>query len=97
LEEKLSKCLLSNNINISEASLVKIISQTESTTTILAPCSSYLYNELNNSYQIIGPYELDCSEIVNFNYTDKIQVWHNDKCCFQVPIDSGWDIKYTKK
>jgi hypothetical protein len=36
LEEKLSKNLLSNN-NISEASLVKIISQTELTTTILAP------------------------------------------------------------
>jgi hypothetical protein len=96
LEEKLSKRLLSNNINISEASLVKIISQTKSTTTILAPCSSYLYDELNNSYQIIGPYEMDCSEIVNFNYTDKIQVWHNDKCCFQVGIDSGWDIKDTK-
>jgi hypothetical protein len=40
---------------------------------------------------------LDCSEIVNFNYTDKIQVWHNDKCCFQVPIDLGWDIKDTKE
>jgi hypothetical protein len=94
LEEKLSKKILSNN-NFSEAFLVKRISQPESTTTILAPCSSYLYHELNNSYQIICPYELDCSEIVNFNYTDKIQVWHNDKCCFQVGIDSGWDIKDT--
>jgi hypothetical protein len=96
LEEKLSKRLLSNNINLSEASLVKIISQTESTT-ILAPRSSYLYDELNNSYQIIGPYELDCSEIVYFKYTDKIQVWHNDMCCFQVGIDSGWNIKNTKE
>jgi hypothetical protein len=39
---------------------------------------------------------LDCSEIINFNYTDKIQVWHNDNCCFQVGINSGWDIKNTK-
>jgi hypothetical protein len=74
LEEKLLKRLLSNNINISEASLVKIISQTKSTTTILAPCSSYLHDELNSSYQIIGPYELDCSKIVYFKYTDKILV-----------------------
>jgi hypothetical protein len=97
LEEKISKRLLSNNINLSEASLVKIISQTESTTIILTPCSSYLYDELNNSYQIIGPYELDCCEIVDFNYTDKIQVWHNDESYFQVGIDSGWDIKNTKE
>jgi hypothetical protein len=45
LEVKSSKRLLSNN-NISEASLVKIVSQTKSTTTILAPCNFYLYDEL---------------------------------------------------
>jgi hypothetical protein len=95
LEEKLSKMLLSNN-NISQVFLVKIISQTESTTIILALCCSYLYDELNNSYQIIGCYELDCNKIVNFNYSDKIQVWNDKKYCFQVGIDLGWDIKNTK-
>jgi hypothetical protein len=82
LEETSSKRLLLNSL--SEASLVKIISQTN-TTTILAPCSSFIYDELNNSYHLVCPYKLGCN-IINLNYIDKIQVLHNDKCCFDVGI-----------
>jgi hypothetical protein len=70
---------MSNN-NISDFNLVKIIGQTENTTTFMAPCSSQLFDELGNIYQIIGPYVLSCSEPIEFNYTDLIQVWHKCLC-----------------
>jgi hypothetical protein len=52
------------------------------------------YNKLNNTYQFIGPYNLSCEGYIGFNYTNRIELWHNDKCCKGIDFDLGW--KNTK-
>jgi flagellar basal body-associated protein FliL len=66
------------------ASLVSILGQneTENSTTLLMPCHSIGVDELGHTYNFSGPYYLDCEEEwVNFNYTDTVEVYHNDRCC----------------
>jgi hypothetical protein len=82
---------LSNNG--SKVDLVKIISQTENSTSLLAPCNSLLFDELNNTYRIVGPYVLDCSDPIQFNYTDHIQLWENHRCCYKPGIPGQWGRK----
>jgi hypothetical protein len=74
------------------ASLVTILNQNEmeNSTTLLIPCDSIGIDELGHTYNFSGPYHLDCEEEwVQFNYTDKVEVYHNDRCCGFKDADSG--------
>jgi hypothetical protein len=57
--------------------------------TIHMPCDSVAYDELNNTYQFICTYNLSCEDYIDFNYTDRIELWHNDKCWRDIDFDSG--------
>jgi hypothetical protein len=43
----------------------------------------------------MGLYTLECDEFTTFNYTDKIEVWYNNKCCGRHSIDNGWHVQDT--
>jgi hypothetical protein len=77
-----------DNNNNSYNSL-QIINQNNDSITILTPYNSVAYDELNNTYQFIGPYNLSCKDYIDFNYTDRIELWHNNKCCKDINFDSG--------
>jgi hypothetical protein len=56
------------------------------------PCDSIEVDELGHTYNFSGPYYLDCGEEwINFNHTDTVEVYHNDRCCNFKNADSGWE------
>jgi hypothetical protein len=60
-------------------------------------CNTNLYDELNNTYQITGLFQLVCGEEREFNYTDNIKVWHTSKCCYKASIPGEWSISESEK
>jgi hypothetical protein len=57
------------------------------------PCDAILRDDFNHICKITGPYTLECDKYTTFNYTDKIEVWHNDKCCGNPKIDNSWHVQ----
>jgi hypothetical protein len=89
LNNNLNRTLKESLLNIS---LIKIISMDNSSLSFKSDCNTNLYDELNNTYQITGPFQLVCGEEREFNYTDSIKVWHTDKCCYKASIPNEWKI-----
>jgi hypothetical protein len=78
--------------SLSNTSLIKIISMTSLSLTFKSVCDTNLYDELNNIYQITGPFQLVCGEEREFSYTDSVKVWHTDKCCYKTSVPDEWNI-----
>jgi hypothetical protein len=45
------------------------------------PCDAVLRDEFNHTYKITGNYTLEWGDWRTFNYTDKVEILHNDYCC----------------
>jgi hypothetical protein len=81
--------------NQKDINLIQITEQNTKTTTVLMPCDSVLRDGFNHTYKITCPYTLECGEWTTFNYTDKMEVWHNNYRCFSVYIGDGWHKEDT--
>jgi hypothetical protein len=73
------------------------MSTTNSSLTFSSNCDSDLYNELNNTYQIICSYQLICGEEKEFNYTDGIKIWHKDKWCYKATVPNEWKMSKSEE
>jgi hypothetical protein len=92
-----SSSLSSRLTNDGSYNTVQIMSQDDNGMTLLMPCDSVARDEFNHTYQFKGPFELVCSDYIDFDYLDLVEVWHNDKCCFDVEWEKAWNDKSINK
>jgi hypothetical protein len=70
---------------------------TNSSLTFKSDCNTNLCDELNKTYKVTGPFQLVCGEEREFNYTDSINVWHTNKCCYKALIPNEWRISESEE
>jgi hypothetical protein len=94
LNNKFNRRLKESLLN---TSLIRIISVDNSSLIFKSDCNTNFYDELNNTYQITGSFQLICGEEREFNYTDSVEVWHTGKCCYKASIPDEWLISDSEE
>jgi hypothetical protein len=90
--KRLNSRLVGNSESFGMVSIVSETTDSENNTwsVINIPCNASIIDELNNSWQVQGPFVLSCDDWSTLNYTTKIEYWHDGKCGNWPGVPDDW-------